>query len=247
MKKQFLTYFQLHLIELKFNFIIILYLFTYLFIINYYFSDQLIFLFTKKLIQSNLLKYFIFTNITEMFLTNIFISFFVSLFLFLHIVFIQFWFFISKGLHKYENYKISKLYFYFFIFNFLIISFILIKLIPNIWFFFIKINFSNTYIFNIYFEPKFNNYFTFVFFSFIYIYMLFCYFVVFLVFISYKILKIKNIINLRKFFYLKFILISALISPPEIITQFIIFFLLFFLFELTIFLYLIIHNYSYMN
>ena len=247
MKKQFLTYFQLHLIELKFNFIIIFYLFIYLLTINYYFSDQLIFLFTKKLIQSNLLKYFIFTNITEMFLTNVFISTFVSIYILIHFVFIQFWFFISKGLYKNENYKILKFYLIFFVFNFFIINFILIKLIPNIWFFFIKINFSNTYLFNIYFEPKFSNYFYFIFFSFIYIYILFCYFYFFLIIISYKILEIQNIINLRKFFYLKFIFISILISPPEIITQFIIFFLLFFFFEITIFLYLIKCKYNYFN
>ncbi len=237
------TNLQIHLQEFKHHFIIFLLTFIYLFFICYYFSDQLIFLFSKKLVQSNLLKYFIFTNITEIIQTNISIAFIISLFISLQLLLIQFWLFILNGLFKYENLNIIKFYIFFTIFNFLIINIILIKIIPYLWFFFINYTFSNEYLFNIYFEPKLNNYFNFIFYTFIYIYLLFFYFFLLFYIILNQIFKIYVIINLRKIFYLKFLIIATIISPPDILSQLIIalFFIIFF--ELYIYIYLFIKKY----
>lgn len=237
------TNFQIHLQEFKHHFIIFLLTFIYLFFICYYFADQLIFSFSKKLIQSNLLKYFIFTNITEIIQTNIFIALIISLFISLQLLFIQFWLFISNGLFKYENLNIIKFFCFFTIFNSLIINVILIKIIPYLWFFFINYTFSNEYLFNIYFEPKINNYFNFIFYTFIYIYLLFFYFFLLFYIILNQKFKIDIIINLRKIFYFKFLIIATIISPPDILSQFIItlFFIIFF--ELYIYLYLFIKKY----
>ena len=62
-KNKIKTYLHLHLLELKYNFFIILFAFFYLFCISYYFSDQLIYLLVNNLLTKNMLKYFIFTNI----------------------------------------------------------------------------------------------------------------------------------------------------------------------------------------
>ena len=99
-QNQIITYLQLHLFELKYNFFILLIAFCYLFIISYYFSDQLIYLFVNNLLNKNMLKYFIFTNITEIFITNIYISFFISLFITIQIIILLIWFFLIKGLYK---------------------------------------------------------------------------------------------------------------------------------------------------
>ena len=238
-----ITYLQLHLFELKYNFSVSLISFFYIFLISYYFSDQLIFLFIKILINKNMLKYFIFTNITEMFTTNILIAIIVSLFITIQLSIIQFWYFFSYGLFKYENVKIIKVYSIYIILNFFMIFIIFIKIIPNIWYFFFNIDFSNKYLFNIYFEPKFNNYFSFIFLSFIYIFVIFIYFFLLFYLIFNKIFKIKTIINLRKFFYLKFIIISALISPPEILNQLMIIFIFVILFEIFIYLYIYLCKY----
>jgi sec-independent protein translocase protein TatC len=237
------TYLQLHLFELKYNFFILLITFFYLFIVSYYFSNQLIYLLINILINKDLLKYFIFTNITEIFITNIFISTFVSLFIIFQLSLIQSWIFFSSGLFKYENFKIIKIYIFFVIFNFFIVSIILIKIIPNIWYFFLNINFSNKYLFNIYFEPKLNNYFNFIFSSFIYMFLIFIYFFILFYIIFNNIFNIKTIINLRKFFFLKFIIISALISPPDFINQLLIFFIFLILFEIFIYLYILLNKY----
>jgi len=190
-----------------------------------------------------MLKYFIFTSITEIFTTNMHISIFVSLFISIQILIIQFWFFLSPGLYKIENYKIFYFYLIFIIFNIITIFFIFIKIIPNIWYFFINMDFSNKYLFNIYFEPKLNNYFNFLFSLFFSIYLIFIYFLILFYLIFINLLKIKTIIKFRKIFYLKFLIISIFIAPPDIINQLIIIIFLFFIFEIYIYLYLFISQY----
>lgn len=239
------NYLQLHLFELKYNFIIFLITFLYLFFVSYYFSNQLIYLFINILTNNNILKYFIFTNITELFITNIIISVFISAFISIQLLLIQLWFFLSSGLFKFENFKFIKLYILFLILNFIIIFIILMKFIPNILLFFININknFSNKYLFNIYFEPNFNNYFNFIFITYIYIYLIFIYFFILFYIIFNKIFNIKILINLRKFFYLKFILISNIVSLPDFLNQIFIIILFIFFFEISIFIYLYLYRY----
>lgn len=243
MNKNFLTYLQLHIFELKYNLIIFLITFFYLFFILFYFSNQLIYIFTNILLNKTILTYFIFTNITEIFITNIFLAFIITCLIMIQILLIQLWFFFFKGFFKYENLKIIKLYILFFIFNIFILFIILIKIIPNIWFFFLNINFTSTFLFNIYFEPKINTFFNFFIYSFIHIYLLFFYLFILFLFCLNKINNIKIIITLRNFFYLKFLLISALITPPDLINQVTIFISLIIIFEIYIYLYIFLFKY----
>jgi sec-independent protein translocase protein TatC len=239
-----ITYLQLHLFELKYNFFIIFITFSYLFIISYYFSDQLIYLFVNNLLNKNMLKYFIFTNITEIFITNIFISIFISTFISIQLSILLFWFFLLKGLYKFENFKFIKFYIFFFFINLFIINIIFTNIIPHIWDFLLSLNFSNLYLLTIYFEPKINNYFNFIFSSFSYIFIIFIYFFLFFFLISNNIFKINIIINLRKFFYLKIILLSALITPPDMFNFLLIYSLFILIFEIFIYISLYINKYN---
>ena len=65
MNNKIITYLELHLFELKCNFIIFLITFFYIFTICFYFSNQLIYLFVKILINNNMLKYFIYLNLIQ--------------------------------------------------------------------------------------------------------------------------------------------------------------------------------------
>lgn len=190
-----------------------------------------------------MLKYFIFTNVTEIFITNLYISFYISIFLTSNLIILLLWYFLIPGLYKFENIKILKYLFLFFILSYFIINIILLKIIPNIWYFFLSINFSNNYLFNIYFEPKINTYFNFYFLSFIYFFFIFCYFFIFYLLLLNNIIKLNLIITLRKFFYLKFILISSIISTPDIFNQFFIFINLILFFEIYIFIFFILNRY----
>nr|AEP41240.1 SecY [Phytophthora sp. 'lagoariana']AFQ02467.1 SecY [Phytophthora sp. FM-2012]AFQ02436.1 SecY [Phytophthora sp. 'lagoariana']AFQ02437.1 SecY [Phytophthora sp. 'lagoariana']AFQ02438.1 SecY [Phytophthora sp. 'lagoariana'] len=243
-KNKIKTYLQLHLFELKYNFIIICITFLYLFIISYYFSDQLIYLLVNNLITKNMLKYLIFTNITEIFITNIFISTFISIFITIQLSIILIWFFLSTGLYQFENFIFIKFYTFFVIFNFIIINIIFTSIIPHIWNFLLNLNFSNLYILTIYFEPKINNYFNFIFSSFIYIFSILIYFFILFFLIFNNIFKINIIINLRKFFYLKIIILSALITPPDFINFLFIYILFIFIFEIFIYFSLYLNKYN---
>nr|YP_010990710.1 Sec-independent protein translocase component TatC [Phytophthora meadii]AEP41246.1 SecY [Phytophthora meadii]WOX01665.1 Sec-independent protein translocase component TatC [Phytophthora meadii] len=244
MKNKIITYLQLHLFELKYNFFILLITFFYLFIISYYFSDQLIYLLVNNLLNQNMLKYFIFTNITEILITNIFIAIFITTFLTIQLSILLIWFFLIKGLYKFENFIFLKFYILFIIFNLFIINFIFTNIIPHIWNFLLNLNFSNLYLLTIYFEPKINNYFDFIFFSFIYIFIIFIYFFFLFFLIFNNIFKIKIIINLRKFFYFKIILLSALITPPDILNFLLIYIIFIFIFEIFIYFSIYLNKYN---
>nr|YP_010507734.1 SecY [Phytophthora botryosa]AEP40984.1 SecY [Phytophthora botryosa]AFQ02359.1 SecY [Phytophthora botryosa]AFQ02375.1 SecY [Phytophthora citrophthora]UXG55826.1 SecY [Phytophthora botryosa] len=244
MKNKIITYLQLHLFELKYNFFILLITFFYLFIISYYFSDQLIYLLVNNLLNQNMLKYFIFTNITEILITNIFIAIFITTFLTIQLSILLIWFFLIKGLYKFENFIFLKFYILFIIFNLFIINFIFTNIIPHIWNFLLNLNFSNLYLLTIYFEPKINNYFDFIFFSFIYIFIIFIYFFFLFFLIFNNIFKIKTIINLRKFFYFKIILLSALITPPDILNFLLIYIIFIFIFEIFIYFSIYLNKYN---
>nr|AEP41266.1 SecY [Phytophthora nemorosa] len=246
MKKQKITtYLQLHLWELKYTFFIILITFSYLFIISYYFSDQLIYLLVNNLLNKNMLKYFIFTNITEILITNIYISIYISIFITLQLSLLLIWNFLSKGLYKFENLFLLKFYILFIIFNLFIINLIFTNIIPYIWSFLLNLNFSNIHLLTIYFEPKINNYFNFIFSSFSYIFIIFIYFFLLIFLIFTNIFQIKMIINFRKFFYLKIILLSVLITPPDIFNFLLIY--IFFLLIFEIFIYILIYLNKYIN
>nr|AEP41139.1 SecY [Phytophthora cf. citrophthora 1a FM-2011] len=244
MKNKIITYLQLHLFELKYNFFILLITFFYLFIISYYFSDQLIYLLVNNLLNQNMLKYFIFTNITEILITNIFIAIFITTFLTIQLGILLIWFFLIKGLYKFENFIFLKFYILFIIFNLFIINFIFTNIIPHIWNFLLNLNFSNLYLLTVYFEPKINNYFDFIFFSFIYIFIIFIYFFFLFFLIFNNIFKIKTIINLRKFFYFKIILLSSLITPPDILNFLLIYIIFIFIFEIFIYFAIYLNKYN---
>nr|AEP41247.1 SecY [Phytophthora cf. meadii 1 FM-2011] len=244
MKNKIITYLQLHLFELKYNFFILLITFFYLFIISYYFSDQLIYLLVNNLLNQNMLQYFIFTNITEILITNIFIAIFITTFLTIQLSILLIWFFLIKGLYKFENLIFLKFYILFIIFNLFIINFIFTNIIPHIWNFLLNLNFSNLYLLTVYFEPKINNYFDFIFFSFIYIFIIFIYFFFLFFLIFNNIFKIKTIINLRKFFYFKIILLSALITPPDILNFLLIYIIFIFIFEIFIYFSIYLNKYN---
>ena len=95
-----------------------------------------------------------------------------------------------------------------------------------------------------YFEPKIDKYFGFIFSSFIYIFFVFIYFYIFFFILINNIIKIKIVINLRKFFHLKILLLSVLITPPDIINLLILFLLCLSIFELFIYLLLYINKYN---
>lgn len=231
-----MTYLKLHFTELKYNIIILIFSYFFLFFICSLYSDQIIFLFIKPLFKLTNLKYFIYTDITEFFFINFFLSIFFSFYILIPFIFIQFWCFFSKGFLKKENIKIIKNFFFLLFFNLFLFYFIFIKIIPNIWIYFFNINFSNNYIFNFYLEPKLYNYFLFIFSSYIYIYIIFLYPIIIYYLVNYNIININILIFFRKLFYFKFIFFIIILITSEIYNQILIFICFLIIFELFIYL-----------
>ena len=216
-------------------------LFIFLFIISYIYSDQWIYILIKPLIILKKSNYLICTDIIEIFLIKILLSIFISFFFSISGFFFQIWFFISPGLFKKENILIFKILIVFF--SLLIISFyyIFIYIIPNVWKFFIEFeNIKHPFLFKIYFEPKLYNYILFIIKILFLTTILFQYPFFIFILLIYNIINIKYIIKFRKIFYIKILLISSLIAPPDIWSQIIIFSVLLILTEMFLLFYFII-------
>lgn len=171
-------------------------------------------------------------------MTKIYLCFVITIYISIYIFIIQFYFFLIPGLYNYENIKTLKFIIIFLLYNIIIIIFFINFFFPKIWLFFNENNILDQLLSNInfYFEPKFNEYFSFFFFSFIYSVTIFYYifFLYFYIFLKINDKKIKVLINFRKFFYSKFLLISFIFSLPDFISQIFIFLFLVIIFEILI-------------
>lgn len=235
------TYFLKHLKDLKFHFLLFFSLLILTFTISYIFSDQWIYLLIKPLIYLKKSNYFIFTDIIEIFYIKILLSIILSLFISIFCGFFQFWFFLAPGLYKKENFLILKIIIVFLILFFISLNFIFIYIIPNAWKFFIEFEkTTHPFLFNIYLEPQLYNYLLFIIKILFYTNILFQYPFLILLLLLFKIISIQQIIKFRKFFYIKVLIMSSLIAPPDIWSQIIIFTCLIILIELFIFIFFLI-------
>jgi len=235
------TYFLKHLKDLKFHFLLFFSLLILIFTISYIFSDQWIYLLIKPLIYLKKSNYFIFTDIIEIFYIKILLSIILSLFISIFCGFFQFWFFLAPGLYKKENFLILKIIIVFLILFFISLNFIFIYIIPNAWKFFIEFEkTTHPFLFNIYLEPRLYNYLLFIIKILFYTNILFQYPFLILLLLLFKIISIQQIIKFRKFFYIKVLIMSSLIAPPDIWSQIIIFTCLIILIELFIFIFFLI-------
>nr|YP_008475364.1 Sec-independent transporter protein [Achlya hypogyna]AGS55472.1 Sec-independent transporter protein [Achlya hypogyna] len=234
-----ISYFKLHIIELKYNLIIFSFSFFFCFLICSFFTDQIIYIFIQPLLNLAKIKYFIYTEITDIFLLNFYLSIFVTSLIIIPFLFIQCWFFFLQGLNKIENLKILYFYIIFLIKNIIFIYIIFIKIIPNFWIYFYNINFLHNYIFNIYLEPKLYDYFLFIFTFFIYIYIIFiCPFILYFLLIN-NILNINFLFKNKNIIYFFIFCIIYIIIPVEIINQIIYFLTIICLIEIFIFFFIL--------
>ena len=205
------------------------------FIINYYYKEILLFTFFKINSYSlNQIDYYIFTNISELFLIYLKLSLFLSIQTTVIFIIYHSFHFFSYGCFILEYYYISC---------FLIISLfvwlttlLLTKflLLPLMFTFFFQFQSLNT---NIYFEAKIDEYFEFYtnFYTTTYLYSQ-----IFILFLGYIYFKInsKFIQKFRRLFYYNFVLFSTFVSPPDIFSQFLISFMLIIFYELFVYLFI---------
>ena len=187
-------------------------------LVSYIFKEILLYIITLQKINNNV--YFIFTNVTEVFSAYTALIIFMGnqvliLYLCYHTII-----FVTLGLYKseYKNVIFAfKICFFLFFFSIIIFNKILFF---SSWNFFLSFqNFINLKSLTLHFEAKLNEYLSF-YFKFYYLCIFyFQTFLLLILFISYIQNKFKIIKQFRRFFYYIFIVLSTLLTPPDIFSQ----------------------------
>jgi sec-independent protein translocase protein TatC len=207
--------------------------------IGYFYKEILLFLFIEsEIIKNNEFKiyYFIFTDVTEVFSVYVKLILFISFQILCIYLFYHCFTFLSHGLFIFEYYYLKFLLQIIILIWFFSIIMSKYILIPTMWDFFLT--FKNSSYMSFHFEAKLNEYLEF-YIELYYLFIAYCqvFTLLFIYFISIKnnILLIKNS---RKLFYYFFVLFSTLVSPPEVISQLALSFILIFFFELFVFIFI---------
>jgi Sec-independent protein secretion pathway component TatC len=225
-----------YLVEVFLRFKYLIFSFSLLIAICFIYNKYLMFLFIYPIItyqkSLQLTYYFIYTNPTELFVTYSYLILFLSTSFLLPNIFWQFRDFLKTSSYQLEYKKFNFFYIIFFwvfiLFNIIFPLF----LIPKIWLLFEKINIliTSTQAFQIFYELKINEYFSFLFIILVYLNISL---VIIIFFFSFLVqLKIQYIITLKKIFYLINSLIATFLSPPDLLSQFFLFSFLSFFFEI---------------
>lgn len=207
--------------ELKNRFLLVVLAWTTTLLVSYIYKEILLFLIVKPSINysNNATMYFIFTDVTEIF--SVYIQ--IILFFGLHSVIIYTLYhllvFFLLGLYKFEY---EYLYFglksigVVFVLSIFVFNNILL---PITWHFFLSFQSFTFLTIDLFFESKINEYLTFYMTSY-YVCIFYCQiFVLLFFFFEHIKTDLKKIKRYRKVLYYSFVVISTLITPPDIISQ----------------------------
>ncbi len=194
--------------------------FMFTFISCYLYSSELLHIFTRSLIISDLilLKKFIFIDMTEGFRINIFISFFIAFCIILPFVTYNIFSFVSPGLYSSFRQDVISNIVYIFNFAYIVAFAILFVIFPIICDFFLTFEQKNT-ITNIVIEPRISLYIYFAL-NLLGSFLVIMFFIILLyLLIDCRYIHYNILIDLRKYSYIFILLISAFFSPPDLLNQ----------------------------
>lgn len=204
--------------------------------VGYIYKENLLFLFleseifTRNEFQTD---YFIFTDVSEVFLVYIQLILFLNFQITLAYLCYHSFVFVSSGLFKKEYYYsryMFRVLIFVWLFSISISKYVFIPIMRDFFF-----NFQNFSSINLHFEAKLNQYFDF-YVKFYYMFIFYCQiFTLLFFFLDYVNTNINIVKKFRKLYYYCFILLSTFISPPDIFNQILISFFLIVLYELFIF------------
>jgi sec-independent protein translocase protein TatC len=214
-----------YLLEIKYRILFSVIAWSFMMVNCYYFKETLLYVFMGFSLKSNknYLLYFLTTDVAEVFIAYIQLSYYVANQITMIFIYCQIFIFLSAGLYvfEYAYFKIIVVatIFFWVLFVFILNSFIF----PTSWNFFLKfqefLSFQNL---TFYFEAKLNEYLVFyrsVFYLCSLIYQIIILFFIFLDLFKTNLLIVKK---LRKIFYFLFLIVSTFLTPPEVIFQLII-------------------------
>lgn len=233
--------------ELRNRFIYSFLTLTFLSGLSFNYRETLLFLLVKPslfIFETNL-PYFIYTDLTEIFISYIHLAVSASIYIYLPFIIHHSWKFLNPGFYKTEYLYLKHIVYGFYAIWVIITLAVHYFLLPHLWEFFSGFD---TNIFQgplgLHFEAKLNEYVSFL----IYMYLYSCFGSQICVFIIICILNVNPhdliyIRKLRRYIYVISFFVAALITPPDILSQVIIAICILFIYEILIFLLLLKNEY----
>lgn len=224
-------------LEIKNRFFLLMLTWVSIFVVSYFYKEVLLFLviqshsFSSQVVLCTPSLYFILTDVTEIFSVYLRLSlFFSSQIVYLFLIYHSFSFFASATFKSEYLYLTTTLRV---IFYFWILSVVLINLflIPLTWDFFSSFfSLTSAVVIDLHFEARLSEYVSFYINTY---HVCISYLQIFVVFLFSKSKFTKSyIIKFRKIYYYVFILLSTLLSPPDVLSQVLISFFMICIFEI---------------
>ena len=209
--------------ELKYRVLYSIFFFILILLVSLNFGKVLIKVLAIPLLKMNYqnlnFTYFIFTDMSELFFLYLELSVIISLLLLIPFLFLHLWLFLIPGLYNYEKSFLFFIFIGILSFSFIIIFSLYFFLIPFVWSFFLSFEIKEEGGFGVFYEAHIKDYIFFL------INILFLFLlgmlipVIFIIFIYFKIIQVNILVNYRKYFIILIFLISAFITPPDVISQ----------------------------
>ena len=209
----------------------------------YYFSLLVLIIISNTLLSYEILNYFIFTNIAEFFFIYILLSFFVAKYILYFALIYHIICFLSSGLYRSEYVYLKFLFIICLFFTWISNKISYKILIPaTTTFFFSFQNYATSQSMPFYFEAKIYDYLTFffeIYFSCFYSFQL-C--TILFLLANYASKNLRFLKSVRRIFYLFFLTLSTIITPPDIFSQLFVFFSFLIIFEAFIFINIVVNT-----
>ncbi len=229
-----------HFTELRNRLLFCFFIFFFSFFFYFYVADfvaKILSLPLYKILENSDQTRMIFTGLPEVFISNLKISFFASFLTTFPILILQFFLFISPALYKKEKKFFLPVFCLIPFLFFLGVLFSYFILIPIVWNFFLSFQTLNTeHFFSIELESRYGEYMKLT------MYLLFSggvsflFPIILMTLCKINILTVKILKKQRKIFFILILLFSAVLTPPDVISQLVISLPLYLFYEFAILL-----------
>lgn len=217
--------------------------------IVYYYKLLLLILIiiSNPILSNDVLNYFIFTSITELFLIYILLGFLIAKQVIFFVILYHFICFLAAGLFRIEYNYLKYLFFISFFLAALCSYFFNQILVPIASLFFLSFQDNTTKSINFYFEAKIYDYLKFITEIYFDCFLSFQLCVFLILFTNYVGNNIKLLKSIRKFFYLLLLVLSTITTPPDVFSQMFLFLMFLSGFEALIFINILKKNLNFLS
>lgn len=222
-----------HILEIKLRITYLITCFLITFLVCYSYSLELIYFFVKPLLKYH--NIFMFTDLTEALYITLSHCLFCTLFLIIPFIVYQIWCFLIPSSFLCERNKLNGICLYITLFFFLSVYLSYFFILPEIYNFLMQFEIQNNLII-LQFQPRIQSYIYLVWKFLILLAVFFQIPLIFYLFFQIRLLTSESLSLNRNLIFIFCLILAALISPPDILSEFALFFFLICNFEIIIWL-----------